>query len=364
MKRVLAILIVAVLIISCTQQRTLIVPILSEEYLIIDIDGEEMGYTASDLFESGRVVYLETTTDSHIASIDRIICDSRYIYILDSRLQAVFIFDQDGKYIEKIKNIGRGPGEYIQLSDITIDDNGNIILLSNNPEKLIVLNVEGKVIRQISLDNTYMDMAYGQSTFVFSNSPYSKSAFTSYNVVTGHSDNILKSFLPYNSIYSHGHFLTQSDSSIIMTRRFDACFYMLENEKIVNKGEVRFHKYSFISKNELQSMGSSRNFYEQCRKENKIFTMVDCQIIDSVWVMNTNLSSCCLYSFRTNRNFVISSIYDDNLQSYLGGFSRMAISGGPNSELCFALAEDGLRQIGKDINENPVLFFYKLRQDL
>lgn len=87
--------------------------------------------------ENARLFPLETTEESLIARVDKIISKAPYIYILDSRQKVIFIFDYDGHYLTKIDKIGRAGGEYASIEDFDVGDNGDLFILSAYSKKII-----------------------------------------------------------------------------------------------------------------------------------------------------------------------------------------------------------------------------------
>jgi hypothetical protein len=74
------------------------------------------------------IIPLETTDDCLIAHIDKIEIKNGYIYIMDQKAQSMYIFDMNGKYLNKIHKRGQGPGEYTNLSYMTVTDSSVIII--------------------------------------------------------------------------------------------------------------------------------------------------------------------------------------------------------------------------------------------
>ena len=74
------------------------------------------------------IIPLETRDDCLISRIDKLeIVDDR-IYIQDILAQSIFIFDINGKFIDKLKRLGQGPGEYVNLSYMTVTDSTIIVV--------------------------------------------------------------------------------------------------------------------------------------------------------------------------------------------------------------------------------------------
>ena len=59
-------------------------------------------------------IVLETTPESTIGTIDKLIVRENKIYIMDKEItKSLFVFSIEGKFLYKINRAGRGPGEYI-----------------------------------------------------------------------------------------------------------------------------------------------------------------------------------------------------------------------------------------------------------
>lgn len=102
----------------------------------IDLDG--LSKRACEFrVEIVRLFSLETTDESLIVRADKIISKAPYIYILDSKQKAVFIFDYDGRYSAKIDKIGRAGGEYASIEDFDVGDDGDLYILSAYGKKII-----------------------------------------------------------------------------------------------------------------------------------------------------------------------------------------------------------------------------------
>lgn len=346
---------------SCKKPSTIVPTSESIEMIMVDAVGKQ--YLSTELFSDCKIIELETTEESYFASIGRVYRDSCYIYILDDRLHSVLLFDKTGKFVRKIHKIGRGPGEYIQLSDITIDENGFLFLMADIPEKAIVQSNNGTLIEQILLDEAYMEVCSIRDSLVFINPPTSKTSFSILNKKTGMITSCMKAIHAYNSFYMHGRSMTMTNQQILLTRRFDNNIYSFDGQ-LIKSAEISFNGNKFITETELQEYGESSLFFDFCRKNNRVFSVVDCQQLANVWVFNTNLPYCYFYSCDTGKQYVVSDIVDEKNHIQLGGFSRIAVNGDNNNEVCFVLREDGLKQIGKSEIDNPVLLFYTLRKDI
>jgi hypothetical protein len=73
-------------------------------------------------FRLSRYVVLETTPQSLINSMDKVQFEDGRIYILSSRQNLVFVFDDTGRFIKVFNKYGRAPGEYTSITDFEVVD--------------------------------------------------------------------------------------------------------------------------------------------------------------------------------------------------------------------------------------------------
>lgn len=102
----------------------------------------------SRLFQSTQLIPLETNEQSLLDNIQKIIPDSEgKIYVSTSK--SVSVFDSEGKFIHKINNVGKGPGEYLQIDDFLIDEQeGYIEILDMRGRKIVRYDLSGKYVDQ------------------------------------------------------------------------------------------------------------------------------------------------------------------------------------------------------------------------
>jgi hypothetical protein len=76
-----------------------------------------------------------------IADIE--IDDAGNVYLLDSQLAEVKIYDKDGNFINAVGREGEGPGEFRMPSAIFFTREGNIAVVQTMPGKIVVLTPDG-----------------------------------------------------------------------------------------------------------------------------------------------------------------------------------------------------------------------------
>ena len=115
------------------------------EYFISHKNAER---PVSDIIESYELIQLEETEGAFFSSVRRIIFSYDKIIILsaDSR---ILIFSESGEFIRSVNKQGRGPDEYVSLSDICLDtESGHLI--ASGATKIIRFDREGNIISKLN----------------------------------------------------------------------------------------------------------------------------------------------------------------------------------------------------------------------
>ena len=95
---------------------------------VIDLD-KESNVSVFDFIDSVGVVQLETNDQCLMGRISEVLFFQEKYFIHDTQQQTVFCFDQNGKFIRKIGERGRGPEEHEYLGSIAIDPYNEQLLL-------------------------------------------------------------------------------------------------------------------------------------------------------------------------------------------------------------------------------------------
>lgn len=95
--------------------------------------------SVSDSVSHIDYVILQDTSDNMIGKIDKVIMDDERIYVGDYKSRRISVYQTNGRYVGCIKKHGRGPGEYAEIRDFTLDGK-YIYVLDNFTDKVIVYN--------------------------------------------------------------------------------------------------------------------------------------------------------------------------------------------------------------------------------
>jgi len=109
-----------------------------------------MELLTSALFDSIEVIAFHGEgmplfgTDVNVA-----VKNNRY-YIADRQLGKILLFDITGKYLNSVGEMGRGPNEYLALSDMIIEENGDISVYSCPEGVLRTFDSQGALLESVT----------------------------------------------------------------------------------------------------------------------------------------------------------------------------------------------------------------------
>ncbi|MDR2026079.1 MAG: 6-bladed beta-propeller [Prevotellaceae bacterium] len=129
---------------------------IADSSILIDLDKIERKDTVrtSSIFRKVRTVILEDNDSALIGNIDRIEVFDSAIFVIDAGIaKRIFVYNMEGGYIRQIGNQGRGPGEYLHMTDFCIDrDNRHVCVLDDAKKRIHRYNADnGKYAGSIKL---------------------------------------------------------------------------------------------------------------------------------------------------------------------------------------------------------------------
>jgi hypothetical protein len=124
---------------------------IEKNYPVLHVDLNKAPSPLSEIFDRIELIPLETNDLSLIKSISKLKYSDGKFYILDEAQFILFIFDEHGKYLNRIAKRGQGPGEYTLIYDFLVNkDREQIEMLS--PYKFIYCyDFDGKFIKKLDL---------------------------------------------------------------------------------------------------------------------------------------------------------------------------------------------------------------------
>lgn len=114
----------------------------SKEGSVILVDESKKQETAllSDIAENIEVISLETPKNILFGEIGHIKTTDNYIGLFDEeQTKSVTLFNHKGKFINQLRKVGQGPGEYTNITDFTFNTKDNIIFTYDRDSKSIFM---------------------------------------------------------------------------------------------------------------------------------------------------------------------------------------------------------------------------------
>lgn len=121
----------------------------------LDVNWKSVETIDFDMFiDSVRYIPLETDSTCLIGYVDKIIRTKDRYFILDKRTsKSVFVFSREGKFLFKIYQEGKGPGEYRRIEDLVVnEESGEIIIMCEFKDKDLFFDWDGKFIDYKNVD--------------------------------------------------------------------------------------------------------------------------------------------------------------------------------------------------------------------
>ncbi|MDR2471952.1 MAG: 6-bladed beta-propeller, partial [Tannerella sp.] len=226
-----------------------------------------------------RFVKLESTDESLIGKIDKLEVFENRIYVMDMQTSSLFVFDDNGKYLFKINDVGQGPKEYIQLDFFDIDrKNRHLVLTDLMGYWIMRYDMNGKFISRTKIPFWVegvapLDSGYSLYANYRDNSDKFKQHYNLY--IIDSLTNIRKSYFPYNQagfnkprirFLSGGTYYYYGDSCRFFSRLYNT-LYNVNSEGLQTRYKFDFGKYAFDIKklnkrDNLQEYINKSNYYE------------------------------------------------------------------------------------------------------
>ena len=199
-------------------------------------------------------VPLETNEDCLVDEIRKLKMVGDTIYIADDT-KIIMFSRRDGSCLGKIHKQGRGPGEYITLTNFDVFDS-KLYVLSSIDEEIIEYSSCGDVLRTIDTKEGFRDLLVMNKNNIWLYSSDSNDLM--YNFILINSDSNVKakydSFSENQSfILSDDVFVNQSPDTLYTAKYFDNTVYVLHSDGYYPKYRFNMNLKHLISQEELSS---------------------------------------------------------------------------------------------------------------
>lgn len=344
----------------------------------------------SQLFDDYNYVPLETNEESMIGRIDQIIIYQDTIYILDRHVaKSLFIFKRNGEYIGKIKAIGKGPGEYLDLGGFDIDKNKNsVVLLSSYPKKILYYTTGGEFINEnrFNINSRPANIAILGDKLFFDVMPNEKSDEPYVLYCTNLKGETIGKYISnieyrkgFSRLATNGFSFFRNGDTLLYHKPFMNSIFSITESNISEK--YRFESKNVYSKSMIDEInGQTSVEFITTRAHSKMLHGFNYCFETST--MSFILCSGNLppqYYIRTNMqsNFVVTPMLIDDVANlkyidFIGTYDKYYIGSLSEKNLVDLkqkmeeglLKPKGIEKYDLNIANNPILIFYKCREEI
>ncbi|WP_339878755.1 6-bladed beta-propeller [uncultured Algoriphagus sp.] len=372
--------------VSCSKEKTM-----TKGNILTIETNESIDLKLSELFDTLLIVPLEATEKSFIGRISKVITTKQYIFVLDNSIaESLFIFDYDGRIINSFQGTGSGPGEYIRVSNFILShDEKSVFIKDHSLGKILELDLNGEVIRDLSFSEGigYHDLYPFEDGF-YAVLPADNNIGVKIDILdadlksTGVTIPIKESDIKIEDEFKNQYFYRGSNGEILFKRKVDNTLsYINENDSSTfvefsfdknefntldipwNKGAEAIHQDNVINEiwlnnfyafsDQIIDLKDYTLFNVWHGKSWKILAMnkltLEARFIDK---MENDMDGLIanipgIFPANANANQMVLDIAPDDL------FSLNAVLENPTKY------SDRIREVEKQIVENPVLFIYR-----
>lgn len=271
----------------------------------------------SDLSNSIQFIKLETNPECLIGNINKIINYNGFYYILDNRYaNALFKFNAEGKYIDKIHSVGKGPGQYLKLQDFCIDKkNGIIYLYDISQRQLLSYDFKFNYLSSTKINIAAFNMEYAEEYFYFRTNKMFTDASKRYElIITDIKGKVVNRYLEFDENETFRleieKTLIKFENGILFSSNFINTLYKVQSDNILiprfrinfeNPIPIEYTKDPLI----FSTHGTKFSFIygNFCETNNHVyFSYFDDKIIKDVFIDKRN-NNYFLFHHLTNKTY-------------------------------------------------------------
>ena len=328
----------------------------------------------------------------------KFICNSIYFSVLDL---GVLEFSRNGEFLQKIGNIGRGPGEYTNYVDFTIDNKTRTIYIPDrgvNSSIIKVYSGTGDFLRNITIpeegENFQTIEFYNSKLFVFN---YLQFGDSKYNwIVLDTTGNLItkkeRTILMFKSGWSGSRGTYKSGNKLYYWNSFnDTVFSILPDLSyrasfIICPGEHRFPRTNIVDPKQLKLYMHIEQVFETSRfivikyfYKRPVFALIEKKSFKSFsYYLESEESNTgakrtggILNDFDGGPKFLPESYFEENGREYLVGLIdsykiliHKETNEFKNSSPKYPEKKKELEKLASSLKEtdNPVLIMMKLKK--
>lgn len=199
------------------------------------------------LIDTAHFVVLETNDSSIIGEIAQLSISDKFI-LTDRKTNSILQFDKKGQHLSTHEAVGNGPGEYIRVDGIHIDQStDNLYILDATQNKILNYTHDFKFINEIHTPVPFGPTAFGMlkdGTFVFEESIGTVKSDLRYRLFIQNADGETRKFLPFEKTasvhFSPRQTLYYVNDTLLFVPTYSNTIYNVFNDRVVPRMQFDF----------------------------------------------------------------------------------------------------------------------------
>lgn len=129
---------------------------------------------ASKYIDSTKFIALQTPENIIVSGNLKLKISNKHFLVNDMSTNKCLLYQTDGKWLSQIGSEGKGPEEYLELTDCAVDEEEGIVLVLDRPgNKILLFELNGQFIKTIKLDHWVNSITtLGDHKILIFTSPY------------------------------------------------------------------------------------------------------------------------------------------------------------------------------------------------
>lgn len=224
-----------------------------------------------------KFTLLETSEECLVGEVYKLSCRNKKYYILDRHLQkALFVFDEEGKFRNRIGRRGRGPGEFIEPTDFIVSDS-TVTVFDMFGHKLLYYNPDGTFIRSVRLPYSIYEIESGgdgSAIYAVGGDNSKCDSLKNYELLEIGPEGDIRAKVyknKYSMDFSNKYDLQGFDEDVIYKKAFRPAVYMLRDKNLYAKYIFDIPSHALPGDYEKLCRGNFERFIKQYRDEYTYF---------------------------------------------------------------------------------------------
>lgn len=257
-------------------------------------------YNQSNIVDSIQLICLLENPDKdlQIKQIDKICIKNNLIYIADTYLKRLIVFNNEGIALNQIGSIGNGPGEYSSIADFYVTASNDIYIYDSVKKKIILYDSKNSYIKDFNINfEAEHFVQLHNNEFLFSLAPYNEGKLKRKMIaITDKNFNITNTMFEFDkNIDPNYQFIspiTEYGDKIIYNRGISNDIYIFSSNGIIENiltfdfGSLNISRDKLRDINKLLESDDSYSYIAACpilinntilsiiNKENELFTCI------------------------------------------------------------------------------------------